>query len=140
VLALAATDPLVALIERTSAVGEVLGEAEGESRILGSLSAPYFTMVDAGPFGLGVGAAFLGLGELQGAGRADYRFDEVMDDRVGIELGPPIYLFVLTAKIFLVLIKTRIAFRASTLEITASATPMIAHKLMYVWAIPFYNP
>jgi hypothetical protein len=140
VLALAAIDPLVALIERTSAVREVYGEAEGESRILGSLFAPYFTMVDAGPFGLGVGAAFLGLGELQGAGRADYRFDELTDDRVGIELGIPIYLFVLLAKIFFVLVGARVAVRASTLEVRAWATAMVAYQLMYVWTIPFYNP
>lgn len=136
----AAIDPLVAIVERTSAVAETYGEEEAQSRILASLVVPYHTMADAGPFGLGVGAAFLGIGELRGYGGFEYRFDEIWHDRVGIELGALTYLLVLAAKIFFVLAGMRVAVRASTFEVRAWATAMVVHQLMYVWTIPFYYP
>lgn len=125
-------DPLNAFIQRAETSGD------SEKRIYGALLSPIVTISTTDIIGSGIGKTFGGLIELSQK-NPDTIFDEVNQDRVGVELGIFGYLFVLFIKIYFVL-KTFILIKStSKYEIKYWLWFSLGIQLTSVWTIPIYN-
>jgi hypothetical protein len=118
------------------------GDAEEASgRIVGILGMPLVTFSEISFLGTGVGTSFQGFEQLSGASSqfGDAIFNEINQDRVGIELGLFGYVLLLALKLT-VLAKTIGVYRhlaSSDLRYWALAALLI--QLGSGWQIPFYN-
>ena len=53
---------------------------DADQRVAAMLFSPIYTLLSSDFWGEGLGATFLGLGQLTGTGAFEYRFDEVLQD------------------------------------------------------------
>ena len=116
------------------------GEEDSTGRFMSALLSPFHTLQASEPLGIGIGKTFLGFGELLGTSSSHGSFNEVLDDRVGIELGYLIYPFVIWVKLYFLYLGARLAWRTRFVFIKATALAMFAHQMAYLLTIPFYNP
>jgi hypothetical protein len=125
-------DVIRAIVERN----EMAGDA-GE-RIAGSLLLPFYTVESSPLVGDGLGATFLGMGQLMGTGGFEYRFDEIFQDRLAIELGVFGYLFLLTVKVYF-LFQAIKAARTGSLHSRVWALVSFCYQASLTWSLPLYN-
>lgn len=128
-----ARDVAVALLERHEAAGDA-----GE-RIYGALFLPFLTFAHTDFWGEGLGSTFLGLGQLSGSGSFEYRFDEVMQDRIAVEVGLPGYAFFLALKVYFLLSTWRLLRRTRNFSIKVWTMASFAYQALLMWTIPLYN-
>jgi hypothetical protein len=128
-----ARDIAVALVERNQAAGDAQG------RIGGALFFPVYTLIHSAFWGDGLGATFLGLGQLTGTGGFEYRFDEVLQDRLAVEVGILGYLFFLVFKIYFLVATWRFSRRAIGFQTRVWALVSFSYQLSLMWSIPLYN-
>jgi hypothetical protein len=135
VLLAAATlgDLASAIIERNEEAGDASG------RIAGSLLLPFYTLEQSPFWGDGLGASFLGLGQLRGTGGFEYRFDEITQDRLAIEVGILGYIFLLVFKVYFLITTWRLARKAKRSEVRLWAMASFAYQASLLWTIPLYN-
>ena len=125
-------DPLNAFTQRAERAGD------SEMRIYGALLSPIVTVSTTDIIGSGLGKTFLGLSEISPK-NPDTVFDEINQDRVGLELGIIGYLFVLFIKIYFLLKTFTLIKKVNTYEIKLWLWFSLSIQLSSIWAIPFYN-
>ena len=123
-----------AVIERNLAAEDAV------ERISGTLLMPIYTFSEGSMLGTGIGETFLGVGELRGAsGMTEMRYEEVIQDRVGVEFGVFGYAFFLFAKIWLVISAFKLYKGARTSYIKVWSLVSLVYQLQFIWQIPVYN-
>lgn len=125
-------DPLNAFTQRAERAGD------SEMRIYGALLSPIVTISTTDIIGIGLGKTFLGLSEIS-QNNSDTVFDEINQDRVGVELGIIGYLFVLFIKIYFLLKTFSLFKKVNASEIKLWLWFSLSIQLSGVWSIPFYN-
>lgn len=125
-------DPLNAFTQRAERAGD------SEIRIYGVLLSPMVTVSSTNVIGVGLGKTFLGLSELSQK-NPNTVFDEINQDRVGVELGIIGYLLVLFIKIYFLLKTFSLLKKVKFYEIKLWLWFSLGIQLSSVWAIPFYN-
>lgn len=110
---------------------------DANSRMMGALVTPLNTLNRMDFVGTGIGSTFLGAHMLGGSQEAE--FDEVSEDRVGVELGLFGYLFVLLFKVVFLAKSWGLYRNAVTRQIKTWALVSFAYQLSFIWAIPVYN-
>lgn len=126
-------DLVSALLERNEAAGDAT------PRIYGALLMPFFTFMESPFWGEGIGATFLGLGELTGSGQFQYRFDEVIQDRLAVEVGLFGYTFFLFFKIYFLVSTWRFHRRTVGFHTRVWSLVSFSYQLTLMWTIPLYN-
>jgi len=121
------------LIARNEAAGDTV------NRISATLFFPFHTIALSDFWGEGLGATFLGLGQLTGSGVFEYRFDEVFQDRLAVEVGILGYLFFVVFKIYFLVATWRLARRTQSFRIKVWLTVSLAYQVSLLWAVPVYN-
>lgn len=125
-------DPFNAFTQRSEKAGDT------EIRISGALFSPITTINTTNLIGSGIGKTFLGTIELSQKNPSTV-FDEINQDRIGVELGIVGYLLILFIKIYF-LIKTYHLFKkVKNYEFTLWLWFSLAIQLSSIWSIPFYN-
>jgi hypothetical protein len=121
---------------------QIRNEHAGDApdRIWGALFTPFNTIAAASFFGEGLGTTFLGIAEAT-AGRvyAGAIFDEVKQDRIGIELGLLCYLFFVVLKLYFIWATFSLWRRAMTFDIRVWALVSLSYQASLLWQIPIYN-
>jgi hypothetical protein len=121
-------------------VARLEGATDAESRIVGALMMPFNTLQDASFAGAGVGSSFAGMGEYLGTGQIDdANFNEIIHDRVGIELGTIGYIFVLLLKIGGAASVLHLALGSRNPRVQTWGLASAGYQISWVWVIPFYN-
>lgn len=110
-----------------------------ESRIFGALYTPFYTLQSTTLIGKGVGATFGGMAEATGSAAEDSGFEEVIMDRVGIEVGIIGYLLVLLVKIFYLLGTFRFYRWCPYEDIRVWVLAAFLLQCSSLWNIPIYN-
>jgi hypothetical protein len=128
-----ARDIIDALIARNQAAGDA------DVRVSSALFFPYSTVVESSFWGEGVGATFLGLGQLTGAGGIDYRFDEVLQDRLAVEVGVLGYIFFLVFKVYFLIATWQLVRRSESSSVRVWALVSFAYQASLGWIVPMYN-
>jgi hypothetical protein len=121
------------LVQRNEAAGDA-----GE-RVTAALFFPVYTLIYSDFWGEGLGATFLGMGQLLGTGGFEYRFDEVRQDRLAVELGVLGYLALLTFKIYFMVATFRFARHAAAFPVRVWALVSFAYQASLLWTVPIYN-
>jgi hypothetical protein len=124
-----------------NAVVERSTQAEDSNkRIMGSLLMPVYTLDQASLMGSGIGETFLGIGEVQGtSGIPDMQFEEIVQDRVGVEFGTLGYLFFLMAKVLFAFSAFKLFLSARSEYVRVWSTVFLMYQLEFLWQIPVYN-
>jgi hypothetical protein len=121
-------------------VARLEGATDAESRIVGALLMPFNTLQDASFVGAGVGSSFAGMGEYLGTGQIDdANFNEIIHDRVGIELGTIGYIFVLLLKVGGAVSVLHLALGSRNPSVQTWGLASAGYQISWVWVIPFYN-
>lgn len=111
-----------------------------EDRVLGVLLFPITTLMNIDPLGRGIGATFAGMEQLGGITTGSEAYHEVVEDRVGAELGYIGYLLVLYLKLHYVYQTWQLFRRCAGLpELQVWAFASLAVQLSSVWQMPFHN-
>jgi len=121
-------------------IARVDSSGDAQSRIMGAALMPLATLRDTTFVGFGMGSSFAGMGEYTGTGLVeDAIFNEVIHDRVGIELGVAGYLFVLLLKVSVGLAFAHLAWQSRNAKVQAWSLASLAYQMAWLWQIPFYN-
>ncbi|MFZ3323612.1 MAG: hypothetical protein WA190_14665 [Usitatibacter sp.] len=121
-------------------LARVDSSGDTEVRISGAALMPLTTLRDTTFVGRGLGSSFAGMGEYTGTGLVDEAiFNEIIDDRVGIELGVPGYLFVLVLKIAAGLAFAHMAWQSRNAKVQAWSLASLGYQMAWLWQVPFYN-
>lgn len=127
------TDLIGALAER-----HTIAQDAGD-RMSGAFFMPIYTVMRSPWIGDGVGATFLGMGQLTGTGISQFKFDEVFQDRLGVDVGVFGYLFFLAFKIYFLFATYSLVRRARTADIRIWALVSFAYQASWIWTVPIYN-
>jgi hypothetical protein len=125
-------DPFEAFSQRVEKAGDT------EIRVYGALLSPVVTLSKSDVIGTGIGKTFMGTIELSNR-NPDTLFDEINQDRVGVELGTIGYLFVLLVKIYFLIKTFSLIKKVKIYEIKLWVWFSLSIQLSSIWAIPFYN-
>jgi hypothetical protein len=121
------------MIERNESAGDAT------DRIAATLLFPIYTVGNSEFWGEGLGATFLGLGQLLGTGRFEYRFDEVFQDRLAVEVGILGYVFFLVFKVYFIAATWRFMRRTRTFSIKVWSLVSLTYQVSLLWSVPIYN-
>jgi hypothetical protein len=111
-----------------------------ENRLLGVALFPITTLLNIDPFGQGIGATFAGMEELGASGTGTEGFHEVIEDRVGVELGYVGYVLVLYLKLHYLFQSWALYRRCARVpDLQVWALAALAIQLSSIWQIPFHN-
>lgn len=125
-------DPFSAFSHRSEKAGDT------EIRIAGALLSPITTITTSNFIGAGVGKTFLGTVELSQK-NPDTVFDEINQDRVGLELGIIGYLLVLFIKIYFLIKTFYLIKKVNNYEIKLWLWFSLTIQSSSIWSVPFYN-
>lgn len=125
-------DPFSAFSQRSEKAGDT------EIRIAGALLSPITTITTTNFIGDGVGKTFLGTIELSQK-NPNTVFDEINQDRVGLELGTIGYLLVLFIKIYFLIKTFYLIKKVNNYEIKLWLWFSLTIQLSSIWSVPFYN-
>lgn len=117
-------------------------EKAGDSvaRLYGVLMTPFNTILASGIVGTGIGTTFLGMAELNVTPKLPSSgFNEVLQDRVGLETGAIVYLGLLAIRLLVI---TRTAklytlLRSHNLKVWCLVSLVL--QVSWIWQIPFYQ-
>lgn len=125
-------DPFNSFQDRTKKADDT------DSRVYGALLTPYITLSTVDFIGSGLGTTFLGTRELF---KKDLRtfFDEVNQDRVGVEVGIIGYLLFLFIKMYFLIKTFFLIRRVNNYEIKLWLWYSLTVQLSSVWMIPIFN-
>jgi hypothetical protein len=126
-------DVAQALIQRNAIAGD------SEQRVSATLLSPWYTVTNSDFWGNGLGATFLGLGQLTGTGGFEYTFDEVTQDRLAVEVGILGYLFFVVFKAYFAIATFRLALKAKNPNIKIWLLVSFGYQASLAWSIPLYN-
>jgi hypothetical protein len=113
---------------------------DATDRIAGTLMTPINTILNTGLIGTGIGSTFLGFGELDiKAKHQSLAFNEVVQDRIGLETGVLVYIGLLTIRILFILKSIRLyrLLRSNRFKVWCLASIIL--QVSWVWKIPFYQ-
>jgi hypothetical protein len=127
-------DVFIVLSERNEQAGDAA------QRMFGAMWTPLATLTGASFFGEGLGATFQGMAELTAGKLSGFAaFDEVAQDRIGIELGLFIYVFFVGLKLYYMWATYGLWRRATTPQIKVWALVSLSYQASLIWQIPVYN-
>lgn len=116
------------------------GAGDSEARVTGALLTPYNTFRDAQPFGDGIGSTAYNVAlATNQQSRVSQTFDEIVNDRVGIETGYVGYGFLLFVKIYFVLIGIFSYLRARLATTRRWIMVAVMYQVTTLWAIPVHS-
>lgn len=125
-------DPFMAVSERHRTA------QDAPARILGAVLGPLYTIADMDLAGIGIGETFLGGQEMTGE-RSDVKFEEVTQDRIGIETGIAGFALALVVKVYFLYQTWRLYRNAASVNIRKWALASLLYQASLGWGIPVYN-
>lgn len=125
-------DPFNSFAQRSEKAGDT------EVRILGALFSPITTISSIDIIGSGLGKTFLGTIEIANK-NPDTVFDEVHQDRVGLELGILGYLFISFIKIYFLFQTYLFIKKVNIIELKLWLWFSLTIQLSSMWEIPIFN-
>ncbi len=125
-------DSFSAFSQRSEKAGDT------EIRIAGALLSPITTITTTNFIGAGVGKTFLGTIELSQK-NPNTVFDEINQDRIGLELGIIGYLLVLFIKLYFIIKTYYLVKKINNYEIKLWLWFSLMIQLGSIWSVPFYN-
>ncbi len=127
------SDPISLVLARDQSAGDA------EERITGAIFTPIATFMSSSLLGQGMGTTFGGLAEWGIVTTADFEYDEVNLDRIGVETGVIGYLFALIVKVVYLAKTWKLVRRARSHEIRVWTLAILGYQLALLWSIPVYN-
>ncbi|HLX22614.1 MAG TPA: hypothetical protein VKR38_04635 [Usitatibacter sp.] len=121
-------------------LARVDSSGDSDSRVWGAVNMPLATLRDTTFVGHGMGSSFAGMGEYTGTGLVENAiFNEVIHDRVGLELGVAGYVFVLVLKLAAGFAFAHLAWQSRNARVQAWSLASLAYQCAWLWQVPFYN-